>query len=172
MSVAGATLGVVWRSVGRLYWLADERAQLLQTIPGVGLKTAEVAVAFFDDPHCFQNWQQVSSYSGLVPRQCQSGEMNRQGRIRKNAGHDNSQVSEHIANLQHRNPKVRAKAFGALRFMGPDVKDALIPLIERRTTRTKKSDQRLPRHCPVSLQWIPSGRILSGLRTVIRRRDS
>jgi transposase len=61
----------------------DERVQLLQTIPGVGRKTAEVVVAYLDDPHRFQNARQVSSYAGLVPRRYQSGEMDRQGRISK-----------------------------------------------------------------------------------------
>lgn len=61
----------------------DERVQLLQTIPGVGRKTAEVVVAYLDDPHRFQNARQVSSYAGLVPRRYQSGEMDRQGRIHK-----------------------------------------------------------------------------------------
>jgi transposase len=61
----------------------DERVQLLQTIPGVGRKTAEVVVAYIDDPHRFQNSRQVSSYAGLVPRRYQSGEMDRQGRINK-----------------------------------------------------------------------------------------
>ena len=41
--------------------------QLLQTIPGVGRKTAEVVVAYLDDPHRFQNARQVSSYAGMVP---------------------------------------------------------------------------------------------------------
>ena len=57
--------------------------QLLQTIPGVGRKTAEVVVAYLDDPHRFQNARQVSSYAGMVPRRYQSGEMDRQGRIHK-----------------------------------------------------------------------------------------
>jgi transposase len=61
----------------------DERVQLLQTIPGVGRNTAEVVVAYLDDPHRFQNARQVSSYAGLVPRRYQSGEMDRQGRIHK-----------------------------------------------------------------------------------------
>lgn len=51
----------------------DERVQLLQTIPGVGRKTAEVVVAYIDDPHRFKNSRQVSSYAGLVPRRFQSG---------------------------------------------------------------------------------------------------
>ena len=62
---------------------ADQRVQLLQTIPGVGRKTAEVVVAYLDDPHRFQNARQVSSYAGMVPRRYQSGEMDRQGRIHK-----------------------------------------------------------------------------------------
>lgn len=61
----------------------DERVQLLQTIPGVGRKTAEVVVAYLDDPRRFKNARQVSSYAGLVPRRYQSGEMDRQGRISK-----------------------------------------------------------------------------------------
>jgi len=61
----------------------DERVQLLRTIPGVGRKTAEVVVAYLDDPRRFQNARQVSSYAGLVPRRFQSGEMDRHGRISK-----------------------------------------------------------------------------------------
>jgi len=63
--------------------VADQRVQLLQTIPGVGRKTAEVVVAYLDDPHRFQNARQVSSYAGMVPRRYQSGEMDRQGKIHK-----------------------------------------------------------------------------------------
>ena len=61
----------------------DERVQLLQTIPGVGRKTAEVVVAYVDDPHRFQNARQVSSYAGLVPKRYQSGTMDRHGKIHK-----------------------------------------------------------------------------------------
>jgi len=61
----------------------DKRVQLLETIPGVGRKTAEVVVACLDDPHRFKNARQVSSYAGLVPRRYQSGLMDRQGKIHK-----------------------------------------------------------------------------------------
>jgi len=61
----------------------DKRVQLLQTIPGVGRRTAEVVVAYLDDPHRFKNSRQVSSYAGLVPKRYQSGQMDRQGRIHK-----------------------------------------------------------------------------------------
>jgi transposase len=62
---------------------ANESVQLLTTIPGVGIRTAEAVVAYLDDPHRFQNSREVSAYAGLVPRQFQSGTMDRKGRITK-----------------------------------------------------------------------------------------
>jgi transposase len=61
----------------------NPHVQRLMTIPGVGRKTAEVLVATIDDPHRFKNARQVSSYIGLVPKQYQSGETDRNGRITK-----------------------------------------------------------------------------------------
>ncbi len=60
---------------------SSESVKLLRTIPGVGRCTAEVVVAYLDDPHRFENGRQVSAYAGLVPKQFQSGETDRQGRI-------------------------------------------------------------------------------------------
>lgn len=59
----------------------DRRVALLRTIPGVGPRLAEVIVSIIDDPHRFRNGRQVGAYAGLTPRQHQSGEMDRQGRI-------------------------------------------------------------------------------------------
>ena len=61
----------------------DPRIVRLRTIPGVGPRTAEILVACIDDPHRFENGRQVSAYFGLVPRQFQSGETDRNGRITK-----------------------------------------------------------------------------------------
>lgn len=61
----------------------DPRIQRIKTIPGVGPRTAEILVACIDDPHRFDNGRQVSAYFGLVPRQYQSGETDRNGRITK-----------------------------------------------------------------------------------------
>ena len=61
----------------------DPRIVRLRTIPGVGPRTAEILVACLDDPHRFANGRQVSAYFGLVPRQFQSGETDRNGRITK-----------------------------------------------------------------------------------------
>jgi transposase len=62
---------------------ADPATQLLQTIPGVGPRTAEAIAAVIDDPLRFKNGKQVASYVGLTPRQFQSGQMDRQGGISK-----------------------------------------------------------------------------------------
>ena len=61
----------------------DPRILRLLTIPGVGPRTAEILVACIDDPHRFKNGRQVAAYFGLVPRQFQSGETDRNGRITK-----------------------------------------------------------------------------------------
>jgi transposase len=53
----------------------------LQSIPGVGLRTAEAVVAFLDDPHRFPHAKAVGAYFGLVPCQDQSGSRNRLGHI-------------------------------------------------------------------------------------------
>jgi transposase len=61
----------------------DESTQLLDTIPGVGLRTAEAVAAFVHEPKRFQTSKQVSAYGGLVPRQYQSTDTDHRGRITK-----------------------------------------------------------------------------------------
>lgn len=60
---------------------AERRVQLLQTIPGVGPRLAEALVTLIDNPHRFKRGKDVGAYLGLVPKQIQSGETNRLGRI-------------------------------------------------------------------------------------------
>jgi len=55
--------------------------ELLMTIPGVGLRTAETVVAYLDDPSRFRRNKLVGAYLGLVPCQDQSGNTNRLGHI-------------------------------------------------------------------------------------------
>jgi len=62
---------------------ADARVRLLDTMPGLGPRTAEAVVAHLDDPKRFKSGKQVAAYGGLVPRQFQSGEDDRRGRITK-----------------------------------------------------------------------------------------
>ena len=61
----------------------DPRTVLVNTIPGVGPRTAEAIVATLDIAERFKNSRQVAAYAGLTPRRYQSGDMDRQGRISK-----------------------------------------------------------------------------------------
>jgi transposase len=65
----------------KLDGLADHRVILLESIPGVGKRLAEMVVTAIDNPHRFKNGKQIGAYVGLTPRQYQSGSMDRQGRI-------------------------------------------------------------------------------------------
>ena len=60
---------------------ADPATRLLETIPGVGPRTAEAVAAHLGDPHRFATAKQVGAYAGLVPTQYQSGVTDRKGRI-------------------------------------------------------------------------------------------
>lgn len=70
---------------GKLETIAksDPRIQRVMQIDGVGRVTAEAIVAYIDDPHRFRNANQVGAYVGLVPRQYQSGNTDRHGRVTK-----------------------------------------------------------------------------------------
>ncbi len=60
---------------------SDSRVSLLESVPGVGTRTAEVIVVHLPDARRFRSANEVSAYAGLVPRQYQSGETDRKGRI-------------------------------------------------------------------------------------------
>jgi transposase len=62
---------------------ADWRVQILQTIPGVGPRTAEAVVAYTDDIDRFPNSSKFGAYFGLVPRLDESGTTRRLGHITK-----------------------------------------------------------------------------------------
>jgi transposase len=82
-----------YHQVGALVAQAEERLDalgkhsadviLLETAPGLGPRTAATVAAYLHDAARFKTGKQVSAYSGLVPRQHQSGEMDRRGRITK-----------------------------------------------------------------------------------------
>lgn len=59
----------------------DAATRLLESIPGVGPRTAEAVAAHLGDPARFATAKQVGAYAGLVPRQYQSGTTDRKGRI-------------------------------------------------------------------------------------------
>jgi transposase len=59
----------------------DPRVALLRTIPGVGPRLSEAIVALLDRPERFRKSSQVSAYIGMVPKELDSGETQRRGRI-------------------------------------------------------------------------------------------
>jgi transposase len=61
--------------------VADERMRILQTMPGVGPRTAEVVANYLGEARRFKRSGEVSAYAGMVPRQFQSGQTDRRGRI-------------------------------------------------------------------------------------------
>jgi transposase len=60
---------------------ADAATKLLETIPGMGPRTAEAVSAHLGDAKRFESAKQVGAYAGLVPKQYQSGVSDRKGRI-------------------------------------------------------------------------------------------
>jgi transposase len=62
---------------------ADPRIALLRTIPGVGPRLSEAIVALLDQPERFHKAREVSAYVGMVPKELDSGETMRRGRITK-----------------------------------------------------------------------------------------
>lgn len=62
---------------------AEPRIALLRTIPGVGPRLSEAIVALLDQPERFHKAGAVSAYVGMVPKELDSGETRRRGRITK-----------------------------------------------------------------------------------------
>ena len=54
-------------------------AQLLQTVPGIGVLTATALVAFVGDIHRFRSGRHFAAYLGLTPRERPSGTVRRLG---------------------------------------------------------------------------------------------
>ena len=63
---------------------ADQRCEVLQTMPGVGPLTALAFVSSMDDAKRFNKSSSVGAYLGLTPRSYQSGDVAWSGRISKN----------------------------------------------------------------------------------------
>jgi transposase len=59
------------------------QVQLLMSIPGVGIRTAEAVVAYVDDIRRFAKVQQLPSYFGVIPREDSSSTQRRLGHITK-----------------------------------------------------------------------------------------
>ena len=58
-------------------------AQLLMTVPGIGVLTATALLAFVGDIHRFRSGRNFAAYLGLTPREHSTGHVRHQGRITK-----------------------------------------------------------------------------------------
>jgi transposase len=81
----GHVRGLLGQAEAKLDELAESDAamRILDTIPGVGPRTAEAVAAFLPEPNKFRTAKQVSAYGGFVPRQYQSTDTDHRGRITK-----------------------------------------------------------------------------------------
>ncbi len=81
---------------------------LLQSIPGVGPRTAEAFAAYVDDPNRFRG-KSIGAYLGIVPRQDASASRNHLGRItREGPGTVRKMLAEATWQAVRRSPTVRA----------------------------------------------------------------
>jgi transposase len=104
--------------------------QLLQTIPGIGPRTAEAVVAWIDDPGRFRSVRCIGSYFGVVPCEDSSGGKRRLGHITQ----DGPAVVRWLLNqsawqvLRH-SPEVKAR-YERIRRGDPDrTKIALVAIM-------------------------------------------
>jgi len=63
---------------------SQEPAQLLRTVPGIGVLTATATLASVASIHSFRSGRRFASWMGLTPREHSSGGRQRLGRITKN----------------------------------------------------------------------------------------
>jgi len=62
---------------------ADPTCRLLMSVPGIGVLSVLAYVSTVEDPARFARSRSVGAHMGLTPRQYQSGEVDRSGRISK-----------------------------------------------------------------------------------------
>jgi len=68
--------------------IKDERADLLETIPGIGPLTSRVILSALDDARRFDDRKAVAKYGALTPTVYQSGGVVHMGHINRNGRHE------------------------------------------------------------------------------------
>ena len=90
------------------YAAENTSVQLLKTIPGVGIRTAEAVAAFIDNPQRFRSSKCIGAYFGLVPSQDQSGNKNRLGHItREGSATVRHLLTEAVWQATRRSPTIK-----------------------------------------------------------------
>ena len=102
----------VKRAEVQLQTRADQHpgVALLQTIPGVGPRTAEAVVAYIDTPDRFRGAKQVACYFGLIPCQDASAAQNHLGHItRQGPASVRKLLTEAAWQAIRHSPRIQAK---------------------------------------------------------------
>jgi len=87
----------------------DWRVLLLQTMPGVGPRTAEAAAAYIDAPERFGSNKSIGTYFGVIPSQDASAGKNRLGHItREGPATVRKMVTEAAWQAIRRSPRFKA----------------------------------------------------------------
>jgi transposase len=73
----------VFDKATRVLVRSNSACQLLMSVPGIGVLSALAYVSTVEDPGRFSRSRSVGAHLGLTPRQYQSGEVDRSGRISK-----------------------------------------------------------------------------------------
>ena len=97
----------------------NENVHLLMTIPGINLYSAACIVSEIDGISRFGSKEKLASYAGLVPRQDQSGGVDRRGHISK---HGSSMLRFILVNAAHHaikfSKRMRSKYLSLVRRLG------------------------------------------------------
>ena len=97
----------------------NEDVKLLLTIPGINLYSAACIISEIDDISRFRSKEKLASYAGLVPRQDQSGSVDRRGHITK---HGPSLLRFILVNAAHivikYSKRMRSKYLSLVRRLG------------------------------------------------------
>lgn len=97
----------------------NEDVRLLMTIPGINLYSAACIISEIDDVSRFGSKEKLASYAGLVPRQDQSGNIDRRGHITK---HGPSMLRFILVNAAHiaikYSKRMRTKYLSLVRRLG------------------------------------------------------
>ncbi len=140
---------------------ANDAVQLLETTPGLGPRTAEAIVAHLHQPERFATGKQLSAYGGLVPRQYQSGDTDRRGRITRRAARHHDVRQALYPGEQRRPRRLGSDSLvtGKISCSAADLGLACVGPTHRGLFRRSE--------CETAVLWRPSA--VAGVATVFER---
>ena len=120
------------------YVVNDRNVKILMTIPGIGIYSSAAIMAEIDDISRFGSKEKLASYAGLVPRQDQSGNVDKRGHITK---HGPSMLRFILVNAAHSvikySERMKRKYLSTVRRLGKN--RAIVAIARILTTLGHKS---------------------------------